>query len=122
MKKTSVFVILLVLLLASCILMNHSPTYAGEWQGFQTVTYESSQDEGNEAIYTTVLEYQFTNSLMVDFAMEKNNDGVLIDLSGTIYFIDFSFLGTNKLFSTAGVRYPFYNKDPTYYTSVTYRF
>lgn len=113
MKK---FIFLLVLLLAFTSAL-HSPAFAGEWLGFQTFTVESSGDEGQETSYTTVLEYRFTDNIMTDFVLEKSNNGLLIDLSGTIYFIN-----QDKIFTTAGVRYPFYNKDPIYYLSVTYRF
>jgi hypothetical protein len=129
--------VLFVLIIASCFLMEHSPTYAGEWQGFQTVTFESLPGEKQETIYTTVWEYQLTEFLMADFVVEKKNEGIVIDLSGTIYFIDLfgnnfkyfgnntSILNTNRIFTTAGIRYLFYNKDPiepTYYISMTYRF
>ena len=110
------FVFLLVLLLAFTSLI-HSPAKAGEWLGFQTFTVESSGDEGQETIYTTVLEYRFTDNIMTDFVLEKKAKDITLDLSGTLYFVN-----QDKIFTTAGVRYPFYNKDPIYYLSVTYRF
>ncbi|MDI3547903.1 MAG: hypothetical protein PWR10_1555 [Halanaerobiales bacterium] len=134
MKKVLPILLLVLLLCTSFLLLNHSPVFAGEWLGFHTITYESSQDEGVEVIHTTVIEYQLTDFLMADLAFEKNNKGFLVDLSGTVYFIDLfgetinifnkniNFLDTNKIFTSSGVRYPFYNKDPIYYLSVTYRF
>ena len=116
MRKLFTFVLCLMVVLLLFI----PPAFAS-WSGSYTFTIERAESVISK-IHTTVLEYEFTPTLMATTVVDYHDlKGTDLDFSLTQY-TKIPFL--NILYTTVGVRHGVYNSDTplTTYLSITYRF